>query len=502
MEISPLVILAIGIGTILALIVVLRTNAFLALIVAAILVSLLSPGAPYEKISRVGIEFGKQAGNIGIVIGLAAIIGQCMMDSGAADRIVRSFLRLFGEKRASWALAGSGYVLGIPVFFDTVFYLLVPLARSLFRQTGKNYLLYVLAISAGGAITHTLVPPTPGPLVVAGLLGVDLGKMILVGMVVAAPVAMIGLAVSKLFDRMMPILARDLPGMKEYEPLPDSALPPLWVSVLPVALPVLLIGASTLFTSLSKREFLQSPAAQVEFAAAVSTATVAKQPPPKSIGDLKDEETWLRNPTTPLQRTAQFAKLFGDPIFALLMSAVIAMGLLVVQRKLNLTQLGQTVELALMSGGLIILITSAGGAFGAMLRTAGIGGAISEMMGEGGATGAGLLILAFGVSSIIKIAQGSSTVAMITAAGIIMAMLEGGTELPFDAVYLALAIGGGSLVCSWMNDSGFWIVAKMSGFTELEALKAWTVMLAVMGTTALGVVLVLSQVIPFPMGQG
>jgi GntP family gluconate:H+ symporter len=502
MALPPLVILAIGIGTILALIVLLRANAFLALIIAAILVSLLSPGAPYEKISRVGVEFGKQAGNIGIVIGLAAIIGQCMMDSGAADRIVRSFLRLFGEKRASWALAGSGYVLGIPVFFDTVFYLLVPLARSLYRQTGKNFLLYVLAISAGGAITHTLVPPTPGPLVVAGLLGVDLGKMILVGMVVAAPVAMIGLAVSKAFDRVMPIPARDLPGMKEYEPLPDSALPPLWVSVLPVALPVLLIGASTLFTSLSKREFLQSPAAQVEFAAAVSNAMVAKQPPPKSIADLKDEETWLRKPTTPLQRTAQFAKLFGDPIFALLISAVVAMGLLVVQRKLNLTQLGQTVELALMSGGLIILITSAGGAFGAMLRAAGIGGAISDMMGEGGATGAGLLVLAFGVSSIIKIAQGSSTVAMITAAGIIMAMLEGGTELPFDAVYLALAIGGGSLVCSWMNDSGFWIVAKMSGFTELEALKAWTVMLAVMGTTALGVVLVLSQVIPYPMGQG
>ena len=351
MELHPLVILLIGIGTILGLIIVLRTNAFLALIAAAMLVSVLSPGQPFEKFSRVGVEFGKAAGNIGIVIGLAAIIGQCMMDSGAADRIVRSFLRLSGEKRAGWALMGSGYVLGIPVFFDTVFYLLVPLARSLFKQTGKNFLLYVLAISAGGAITHTLVPPTPGPLVVAGLLGVDLGVMILVGMAVAAPVAIVGLTVSSVFNRMMPIPARDLPGMKEYEPLPDSALPRLSVSVLPVVLPVILIGASTLFTSLARNEFASSPRAQEAFDAAVAEATARDVPPPRTIADLKDEATWLADPQTPLEQTAQTFKLLGDPIFALFLSAIIAMVLLVFQRRLNLTQLAQTVELALMSGG-------------------------------------------------------------------------------------------------------------------------------------------------------
>jgi GntP family gluconate:H+ symporter len=503
MALSPLLILAIGIATILGLIVVLRTNAFLALIAAAMLVSLMAPGEPFEKFERVGAEFGRAAGNIGIVIGLAAIIGLCMMDSGAADRIVRSFLRLFGEKRASWALCGSGYVLGIPVFFDTVFYLLVPLARSLYKQTGRNFLLYVLAISAGGAITHTLVPPTPGPLVVAGLLGVDLGVMILVGMVVAAPVAVVGLLVSAVFNRVMPIPARDLPGMKEYEPLPDSALPSLWISVLPVALPVLLIGASTLFTSLARREYLESPAAAEALADAQASAAANDNVGPQKLADLKDEDTWLLDPQSTVQQAAAIFKLFGHPIFALFVSAIIAMAQLVVQRKLNLTELGNTVELALMSGGLIILITSAGGAFGAMLRTAGIGDAIrDQFLSKGEATGIALLLVSFGISSVLKIAQGSSTVAMITAAGIVMAMLEGGTELPFDMVYLALAIGGGSLVCSWMNDSGFWIVAKMSGFTELEALKAWTVMLAVMGCSALGVVLVLSQFVPFPMGKG
>src|SRR5690606_10616112 len=135
----------------------LRVNAFLALIISAIIVSLLAPGSIDIKIQRVADAFGSAAGSIAIVIALAAIIGECMMLSGAADRIVQAFLKLLGEKRTPWALMGSGYVLAVPVFFDTVFYLLVPLARSLYRRTGQHYLLSLLAIAAGGAITHTLV---------------------------------------------------------------------------------------------------------------------------------------------------------------------------------------------------------------------------------------------------------------------------------------------------------------------------------------------------------
>ena len=155
---DPLVILLIGIVTVVGMIIVLRVNAFIALVTAAMLVSLFSAGELGEKIARVGGGFGRVAGNIGIVIGMAAIIGKCLMDSGAADRIVRFFLKLLGERRASWALTASAFVLAMPVFFDTVFYLLVPLARSLWRRTRKDYMLYILAIGAGGAVTHTLVP--------------------------------------------------------------------------------------------------------------------------------------------------------------------------------------------------------------------------------------------------------------------------------------------------------------------------------------------------------
>ncbi|MEA3226363.1 MAG: SLC13 family permease, partial [Planctomycetota bacterium] len=196
----PLLILGIGVAVVIGMIVVLRINAFIALISAALIVSLLAPGPLAEKVSRVAAEFGKTAGNIGIVIALAVVIGKCMMDSGAADRIVRAFLSLLGEKRSATALMASGYVLSVPVFFDTVFYLLVPLARSMTRRTGKHYLKYALAIAAGGVITHSLVPPTPGPLFMAERLGIDIGVMIIVGALVALPAAFVGMLVAGLLD--------------------------------------------------------------------------------------------------------------------------------------------------------------------------------------------------------------------------------------------------------------------------------------------------------------
>ena len=221
---APLLILAIGILVVLGMIIALRINAFIALITAAIVVSLLAPGAIASKISRVAEAFGTNAGNIGIVIALAAIIGQCMMDSGAADRIVRAFLNVLGEKRASVALMGSGFVLAVPVFFDTVFYLLVPLARSLYRKTNRNYLLYILAISAGGAITHTLVPPTPGPLIMAATLGIDIGVMIMVGAMVAFPAAVAGIIFSKVLDSKLNIPMRQVGSQPDPPALADSCL--------------------------------------------------------------------------------------------------------------------------------------------------------------------------------------------------------------------------------------------------------------------------------------
>ena len=463
-DIPPLLILALGIATVLGLILGLRANAFLALIAAALVVSLLAPGEPDDKVKRVAVAFGTSAGNIGIVIAMAAIIGQCMMDSGAADRIVRAFLRALGEKRAGLALMSSGYVLAIPVFFDTVFYLLVPLARSLYKRTGKDYLLYIMAIAAGGAVTHSLVPPTPGPLLMADTLKIDLGVMILVGALVALPAALVGLITAAVMNRRTPIPMRPVGGVADEphptDPASEPRLPGLFVSLLPILLPVVLISLNT------------------------------------GLGSVGND------PDTPtaVQQVATVAKAVGDPNLALFLAALVAMVLLVRQRGLTLRQLERTVETSLMSGGVIILITAAGGAFGAMLKEAQIGPAIEGLFGSTRVSGLLMLLLGFGVAAVLKIAQGSSTVAMITTSGMLAAMIPSAAALGFDPVYLATAIGGGALVGSWMNDSGFWIVSKMSGLTEVETLRTWTILLVILGTTAFLVSVLLAVVLPFPGG--
>jgi gluconate:H+ symporter, GntP family len=459
----PLLIVLVGMATVLVGIVVLRLNAFLALISAAIVVSLLAPGEPAVKIARVAEGFGRTAGTVGIVIALAAITGTAMLDSGAADRIVNAFLRLLGVERGATALCATGYVLSIPVFFDTVFYLLVPLARSMHGRTNRNYLKYLLAIAAGAGATHTLVPPTPGPLAIAGTLGVDLGTMVLVGIVVALPAAAVGLLFAGWVDRRMPVVPRtDLSGgaagSAGLHPLPG-----LIPSLLPIVLPVLLISTHTIVVSMTP------------------------QPGVHPTG-------W--------SALARYTAIIGNPNLALLVSAGVAMRVYARQRRLSRADLAEMVDTSLMSAGVMILIIAASGGFGVALQATGIGPVIERaFVGHAAASGIGsgliFLFLGFGVASLIKIAQGSSTVAMITAAAMLSAMLPArGDGLPFHTVYVATAIASGSLVGTWMNDSGFWLFSKMGGVTEIETLKSWTPVLALVGVTGMLTTLALALLVP------
>lgn len=486
----PFIRLGVGVAVVLGLIIALKVNAFIALIGAAIVVSLMSPGPFFLKITRVAEAFGTGAGNIGIVIALAAVIGSCLLDSGAADRIVRAFLRLLGEKRAPIALMGSGFVLAVPVFFDTVFYLLVPLARSLHRTTGKQYLKYIMAIAAGGAITHTLVPPTPGPLVMATTLGIDVGVMILVGGLVALPAAIAGLICATLADRWMPVPMRQVGNQPDPEPLADEDLPPLWLSILPVALPVLLISANTVLETSAKSAVKPQ----------LIQAGIAR-PSDKELAEaIRAPENITDGTAQTLAKAAGVSNVVGNANFALLLSTVVALWMLAKQRGLAPVEVAQVVENSLMGGGVIILITAAGFAFGAMLKAAEVGAAIESLFAVGG-SGFILLIVGFCLALVLKIAQGSSTAAMIVGSAMMAAILEGSGVPPaqllgFHPVYLATAIGGGSLVGSWMNDSGFWIFAKMGGLTEVEALKSWTPMLVVLGVVSFLMTLLLANVMP------
>jgi GntP family gluconate:H+ symporter len=324
------------------------------------------------------------------------------------------------------------------------------------RRTGRHYLKYALAIAAGGVITHSLVPPTPGPLFMAANLGIDIGIMIIAGALVALPAAFVGMLLAGWFDRRMNIPLRPIgTGEAEPEPFDDSQLPALSLSLLPILLPVVLISANTIVDVFAK--------------------------------------TALEGST--LRQFADVVAVLGNVNLAMLLAAAIAMWMLKSKRQLNLAQLSKVVEGSLMSGGIVILITAAGGAFGAMLEAADVGSAIANLI-PGDSGGAVLLILGAVIASIMKIAQGSGTVAMITASSMVAAMVPSMTSLGYHPAYLATAIGGGSMICSWMNDSGFWIFVKMTGLTEAEGLKSWTVLLAIMGAAAVVVSLVLAVVLP------
>ena len=473
---SPFLILLIGVLFIVAAIIWLKLHPFFALILAAVLVGILpsnavevAPGVSVWEQALSSFEssatgLGLMAGKIGIVIALAAVIGQCLMESGAADRITRTLLNIFGEKRASWALLLSGYCLSIPVFFDTVFFLLVPLARAMFLRTGKNYMGYVMAICAGGVITHGIVPPTPGPLLMAETLNIELGQAILGGFLIGLPVALFGgLVLPRLFvSRGLDLPMRDTPGastaeLQEIVDRPEEELPGFFVSILPVALPVILITAHSVW---------------------------------KALGYESD-----------------VLALLGNKNLAMFIATGVAMALLARSKGYNLKQLTTAIEPALREAGVIILITAAGGAFGGMLKETGIGKTISDMVTgyvDGGEAtwGLGILLIfiAWGSAAVMKVAQGSGTVAVITAAGIMAGVLAGldeaGVELPYHKIYIFAAISFGAKVISWMNDSGYWVVCKMSGFTEKETLKTWTAQLAAMGVFGLVEVLILSYLFP------
>ncbi|QDV55907.1 GntP family permease [Rosistilla oblonga] len=468
-------IVAIAVAVVLISILWLRLHAFLALAMAGFLVAVLTPDAALvdyadlqmEKskgawtqqeaasfvsssgAQRLAQSFGEYAGKIGILIALASVVGSCLMHSGAAAVIIRRMLAIVGEARASYALAGSSFLLGIPVFFDTVFYLMVPLAKSLRRQVGKDYVLYILAILAGGSLAHSLVPPTPGPLAVAAELHIEIFDMMVGGLAICCCSSVLSLSAAAVINRFVDVPLRDdeTPADEKSAGGPPSIDevegPPFWLALLPIALPVLLIAGGTAWNMwIGSFDSGAAPA-------------------------------WTDS-------LGRIVKLASDKNVALGIAAAMAMGLL--RWAPVASDRNQLIGKALASGGVIILITSAGGAFGTMLRYAGIAEAVAEMTGS--LPGLMLLPLAFLVTASIRTLQGSATVAMITAAGVLQGFANP-EILPYHPVYLATAIGAGSKPIMWMADSGFWVICKMSGMTESEGLRTLAPMSIAMGISAL-----------------
>lgn len=467
-DLYPFFVLLVGIIFIVLAIIRFKVHAFIALMIASFIVGLLSwrtmpdTGNPAVAAIEMSVrEFGNMAGSLGVVIVMASIIGKCLMDSGAAEVITRRLLSVFGERRAPVALLGSGYLLSIPVFFDTVFFLLIPLAKAFRKHTGGHYIQYVMAICAGGLLTHSLVAPTPGPMVMAENLNLDLGLTIIVGVVFSiVPAIVVGFYYTRWLGRTYPVeLHEPAPTLAEQESMSIrvAEFPPFWLALMPIVLPVALIALSSI--------------------ASVVNASLLDQ----GQGGLDTGMLLI-------------LAFLGDRNIAMLLSAAVSLYLLLRQSHTNMARIMASLESVIGTAGIIILITAAGGSFGAMIRQAGVGDVIQQHVATG-LSGTALLFLAFVISAVLKTAQGSSTVAMITTSAIMYSVIQG-IAMPFHPVYLFLAIGFGGLVFSWMNDSGFWVVCKMGGFTETQTLRTWTTTLALMGVVGIVQVMIVSTILP------
>lgn len=449
----PLLILALSMALVIGLIVAVRLHAFVSLLVGATFVALASPRILLADVpTAVTTEFGAVVGRIGVIIAFASFIGIGLQQSGGAARIGAFFLSLTGPRRGHYAMAASGYVLSVPVFFDTVFYLMTPLVRAMHAKARWGYTLYLMAVVVGAAATHVFVPPTPGPLAAASQLGVDLGLMIGMGALVAIVACIGGLTYASWAFRRWPDAARRVCEEIEQEAdaapaTSDASEPGLFLSFLPVVLPLVLIGLRTVSTALG-----------------------------------------LTGPV------ADMIAFVGDANVALFLALVATIYLLVSARGTSRSAIAELAEESFASAGTIILITAAGGAYGAMLTRAEVGTVLAD---SAAAFGLPLMLLAFLLAALLKTAQGSSTVAIITTASVLAGIYAGpGAELAPNPVYAALAAAGGSLVVSWMNDSGFWIIAKMGRLTTGETLRLWSASAAVVGTCGFLAAVLLSLVLP------
>ncbi|PHQ39482.1 gluconate transporter [Halorubrum persicum] len=455
---SPLLTFIIGLAIVIALLVWLDLPAFIGLIISAFLVGVVNTFfvqdfSAADAGGQVATAFGNGMTGIGIPILMAAVIGKGMLESGAAQRIVRGFQGALGESNSDIALLGSSSVLAVPVFFDSVFYLMAPLARSMRARIGRDYTLFIVVVGTGAATTHVFVPPTPGPLAVADQIGSNLFTTIIVGLVTAIPAAIVsGLVYGRWINSRLDIPLRDTMAtsteeLQEVADRPTSELPGVLESLAPILLAVLLIASSTFVTTFQE----------------VAPALASLQP---------------------------ITDFIGNKNVALTAAALAAAYTFYRYDDMTRSEWSDELTEALKSGGNIAAITAAGGAFGALLAASGIGDYLANALQE---VGIGLLITAWLIAAIVRIAQGSATAAMLTAAGI-MAPLTG--QLTVNPAYLVMVIGAGGNIFSWFNDSGFWLVSEIGGLTRSETLKTWTALTTIISVTGLVTVLIVSSVFP------
>ncbi len=447
---APYIILIVVVGVTLLLTMVLKfkLNAFIALLITSIVVGIMA-GMPLQSISA-SIQEGmaNTLGFVATVVGLGAIFGQLLESSGGAKSLADYLLKKFGTSKAPWALTLTGFIVGIPIFLDVGFIVLVPIVYALTRDTKRSILYYAIPLLAGLAVTHTMVPPTPGPMAVGEILGVDLGWVVMMGLIVGLPTAVVAgplfgrFIAGKIYVPAPPELPKTSSEMAEASKKP----PTFWVIAAIILTPLMLIIIST---------FIK----------------------------LGVDKGWLTD-----SLFTEIVIFIGHPFTALIIATLMSI-VVCLKRKMS----GQTIldlsTKALGPAGIIILVTGAGGVLKQILVDSGIGKILAESLADSSIP---LLVLAWLLSALVRVTQGSATVAMITAAGIISPLLPAFNLDPQNTALIVIAIAAGATILSHVNDSGFWIVSKYLGMNEKQTLQTWTVMETIIAVSGLIFTLIVS----------
>lgn len=431
----------IGLVILLVLIIKFKIQAMVAILIGAIAIGLIA-GMPFgDIVNAVNDGIGNTLKGIALLVGLGSMFGAILETSGGAQSIAVTMVKKFGDEKAAWALGITGLVIAMPVFFDAGLIILIPLAFSLAKRTKKSSLFYAIPLLAGLAVGHAFIPPTPGPVLVATMLNVELGWVILVGilcgtvaMIMAGPV--FGAFCGKKYNIAIP---EHVANQADFD---ESKLPSFGTIVGIIMIPLVLI----ILDSLAGVVPAMAPLAGV-------------------LGFL------------------------GEPFVALLIATVVAMYLLGTRHGYSNEELEKVMTKSLEPTGLILLVTASGGVLRYMLQYSGLG----EVIGNAVASAAlPMVVVAFIVAALVRISVGSATVAMTMAAGIVAAM-PGIAELsPLYLACVTAAVAGGATVCSHFNDSGFWLVKSLIGMDEKTTLKTWTIMETLVGGTGFIVALIIS----------
>ena len=443
-------LISIAVGAVLLLLLLIirfRVHAFVALIIVSLLTAL-APGIPAGNIlTTITSAFGSTLGGVALLVGLGAMLGRLLEISGGAQALADDLIRRFGEKRAPMALGIASLIFGFPIFFDAGLVVMLPVVFTVARRLKGSLLLYGIPVAAAFSVMHVFVPPHPGPVAASELLGADVGLLILVGIVVVIPVWFIA---GHLFGAWI--------GKKIVLPIPDSFdagkngeeavnPPSSGLVMLLLLLPLVLIFINT----------------GLDFA--------------RAQGWVSADANWY-----------QLARMIGSTPVALLISVLVASYVLGPRRGRDAASVERILDSALGPVCSIILITGAGGMFGGVLRASGIGDALSNAFAD---TGLPVIVAGFLIATILRVAQGSATVALITAAGLIQPAVQAAGYHGLETAAVVIALAAGSVMLSHVNDSGFWLVGRFFNMDVKTTLKTWTVLETLIGLLGFGMACIL-----------